>query len=322
MSLLDSKNSISVVLVVWQNQQYLKRCLDALAKQRLQPKEVVVVHNGYKSDQNYFEDYDLSFKFLDFEENVGFAKANNAGVALCDSEWVALLNVDAFADEGWLEHLYKSTQKYQECSTFASKQIQYNNPDLLDGIGDAYHISGLVWREAFGQKVADSHTQVKEIFSGCAAAILYKKSAFEAVGGFDEDYFSYSEDVDLGFRLQLQGYKCLYVPDAIVQHVGSASTGGQHSDFAVYHGHRNLVWTFFKNMPLLLLLICLPFHLALNAVSLLYFSLKGRAGVIFRAKRDAFMGLPAIFRKRKESLTGRGVSVLELWHYLQKGLKR
>lgn len=312
---------ISIVLVVWQNQQYLRLCLDALVAQTVAPKEVIVVHNGDKFDASYFETYDFTFKFLEFEENVGFAKANNAGVALCDTKWVALLNVDAFADVGWLEQLHKSTQNYPNFSTFASKQIQYNNPELLDGIGDAYHISGLVWREAFGQVVANNHTEQKEIFSGCAAAILYNKTVFESIGGFDEDYFAYSEDVDLGFRLQLQGHKCMYVPEAVVHHVGSASTGGQHSNFAIYHGHRNLVWTFFKNMPLLLFLICLPAHVALNVVSLIYFSLKGRAGVIFKSKRDALLGLPDIVKKRNHNLENRKMTILEVWRFLKKGLK-
>ena len=316
-----TSTDISIILVVWQNQQYLEPCLDALQKQTLQPSEVIVIFNGDETDASYFEGYDLKFKFHSFSENVGFAKANNVGVGLCSSEWVALLNVDAFPYEGWLERLQEATLNYPNMSTFASKQLQYKNPELLDGIGDTYHISGLIWREAYGQKAEDSHTQPQEIFSACAAAVLYKKTAFEAVGGFDEDYFSYSEDIDLGFRLRLQGYKCLYVPAAIVEHVGSASTGGQHSDFAIYHGHRNLVWTFVKNMPLLLLLICLPLHIALNLVSLLYFSLKGQAAIIFKAKRDALVALPVVLRKRKTSLANRKMSVLDLWSFLEKRLK-
>ena len=338
---VDSSLDISVVLVVWQNEQYLKQCLDALQSQLLQPKEVVVVFNGDDVSKDYFDGYDLRFEFFGFRENVGFAKANNVGVGLCSSEWVALLNVDAFPYEGWLERLQQATLNHPDMSTFASKQLQYNNPELLDGIGDSYHISGLIWREGYGQKAEDSDvedrdvedsdvedsdvedrdTESKEIFSACAAAVLYKKAAFEAVGGFDEDYFSYSEDIDLGFRLRLQGYKCLYVPTAIVEHVGSASTGGQHSDFAIYHGHRNLVWTFVKNMPLLLLLICLPLHIALNLVSLLYFSLKGQAAIIFKAKRDALVSLPVVLRKRKTSLANRKMSVLDLWSFLEKRLK-
>jgi GT2 family glycosyltransferase len=88
-----------------------------------------------------------------------------------------------------------------------------------------------------------------EIFSPCAAAALYRRSALLEVGGFDEDFFCYVEDVDLGFRLRLAGYRCLYVPLSVAHHIGSGTTGGKNSDFSVYHGHRNLVWAFVKNMP-------------------------------------------------------------------------
>jgi GT2 family glycosyltransferase len=122
-----------------------------------------------------------------------------------------------------------------------SKLVKAADLAVLDGVGDAYHISGLVWRMGHGEPVASFSEQVREVFSPCAAAALYRRSVLLEVGGFDEDFFCYVEDVDLGFRLRLAGHKALSVPDAVVYHVGSATTGGQHSDFAVYHGHRNLV---------------------------------------------------------------------------------
>lgn len=140
--------------------------------------------------------------------------------------------------------------------------------------------------------VASCTEPCREVFSPCAAAALYRRSALRAVGGFDEDYFCYVEDVDLGFRLRLAGHKALYVPDAVVHHVGSGTTGGQHSDFAVYHGHRNLVWTFVKNMPGMLFWLLLLLHVMINLATILWFAVKGRGGVILRAKRDALLGLP------------------------------
>ena len=104
--------------------------------------------------------------------------------------------------------------------------------------------------------------QTEPVFSACAGAALYRTSLFNRLGGFDETYFMYIEDIDLGFRLQLAGYPSLFVRDAIVRHVGSAITG-EGSDFSVYFGHRNLVYCYFKNMPFLLLMATLPFHLSL-----------------------------------------------------------
>jgi GT2 family glycosyltransferase len=138
------------------------------------------------------------------------------------------------------------------------------------------------------------------------------------VGGFDEDFFCYVEDVDLGFRLRLAGHKALYVPDAVAHHVGSATTGGQHSDFAVYHGHRNLVWTFMKNMPGILFWLLLPLHAAMNLVAVAVFTLRGQGWVILRAKWDAVKGLPTMWRKRKLVQSTRIATVREIWRCLDK----
>jgi GT2 family glycosyltransferase len=140
------------------------------------------------------------------------------------------------------------------------------------------------------------------------------------VGGFDEDFFCYAEDVDLGFRLRLAGHRCLLVPDAVVRHVGSATTGGQKSDFAVYHGHRNLVWTYMKNMPGALFWLFLPLHILLNLVTVLWFSLRGQGRVIMRAKRDALCDLPRMWRKRREIQRARRAPVGEIWRALDKRL--
>ena len=137
-----------------------------------------------------------------------------------------------------------------------------------------------------------------EVFAPCAAAALYRREAFDEVGGFDEEYFCYFEDVDLGFRLRLRGYRCLYVHAAVVRHV-SSGLAGYRSDFAVYHGERNIVWTFFKDMPGPLLWLYLPQHIALNVAALLYYPWRGQGNVVLRAKFDALRGLPSVLRRRR-----------------------
>jgi GT2 family glycosyltransferase len=172
-----------------------------------------------------------------------------------------------------------------------------------------------------GSSVSTISEQVCEVFSPCAAAAMYRRSILLEVGGFDEDYFCYVEDVDLGFRLRLAGYRCLYVPLSVAYHVGSGTTGGQHSDFALYHGHRNLVWTFVKDMPTLLFWLCLPLHLAMNMVALIVFTLRGHGPIIFRSKKDALLGLPKIWAKRKQVQKTRVVSWLSILRVMTKGFK-
>lgn len=250
--------------------------------------------------------------------NVGFAAANNRALRKCDTEYIALLNPDAFPSPDWLERLLMAASVHQDCVAFASLQLCDANPEIIDGAGDIYHISGLVWRDRHGASVSVADRENKLIFSPCAAAALYRRQALVDIDGFDEDYFCYVEDVDLGFRLRLQGHQLMYVHDAIVRHVGSASTGGQHSDFCVYYGHRNLVWTYIKNMPGILFWALLPLHLVLNIITILYFSFVGRREVIWKAKIDAVKGIPSMWRKRQKLQNQRVATACEIWRSLDK----
>jgi GT2 family glycosyltransferase len=254
------------------------------------------------------------------EGNNGFARGNNLAIeaASVESEWIALINPDAFAEPHWLEMLLTAAESNPEFDVFGSKLVNAIDPAVFDGTGDAYHISGLVWRTAHGVPVSALGESECEIFSPCAAAALYRRSAFVALGDFDEDYFCYVEDIDLGFRMRLAGHRCLYVPGSVAHHVGSGTTGGQHSDFSIYHGHRNLVWTFVKDMPGVLFWLLLPLHVALNVVSVIWFALRGRGGVILRAKRDALLGLPKMWRKRQHIQKTRVASIAEIWQQLDK----
>jgi GT2 family glycosyltransferase len=181
-------------------------------------------------------------------------------------------------------------------------------------------MSGLAWRNRHGARQQAQDLVAREIFSPCAAAALYRRQALVDLGGFDEDFFCYQEDVDLGFRLRLAGHKAMYVPEAVVHHAGSASTGGQQSDFAVYHGFRNSVWVFVKNMPGTLFWPLLPLHAALNLASILLFSMRGQGGVILKAKRDAFLGIPHMWRKRRFIQANRVASAGAIWKALNKRL--
>ncbi len=186
-----------------------------------------------------------------------------------------------------------------------------NSPQLLDGEGDNYHATGLVWRRSYGCPVARSVKIEEEVFSACGAAAVYPKQAFDTVNGFDDDYFAYIEDVDLGFRLRLMGIACVYLPAAVVYHVGSGSTS-QRSDLSVYYGQRNLVWTFFKNMPGPLMVLLLPFHLLMNLGMVLLSCFRKQGRVVLRAKKDAFSNLGIVLGKRKTVQKQRSASILSL----------
>ena len=257
-------------------------------------------------------------QLLDAGANIGFAAANNLALSACSTELIALLNPDAFPSTDWLECLVTAARDNPNIAAFGSRQLSYQEPEVLDGIGDVYHMSGLAWRNRHGERQQATDLVKREIFSPCAAAALYRRQVLVNLGGFDEDYFCYLEDVDLGFRLRLAGYKSVYVPDAVVHHVGSATTGGQHSAFSVYHGHRNLVWTYIKNMPGILFWILLPLHLILNLVTVVWFSAHGQTQIILAAKYDAIKGIGRYWSKRKLIQHGRIAKLSEIWKVLDK----
>lgn len=265
------KKSVAILIVNWGSSSLLLRCLECIVRQESMAADVVVLDNS--NEDSIPEDYSTRFSPVQFhksESNIGFAAGNNLLLQkTAGCEWVALVNPDAFLQPDWLSKMLSAAIEHPEYSFFASRLVQANHPERLDGDGDVMHISGLAWRQGNGQAISQGANAPREVFSPCAAAALYRRDALEAVGAFDEDFFCYFEDIDLGFRLRLAGHRCLLVPDAVAYHVGSATTGGQHSDFALYHGHRNLVWTYVKNMPGILFWGFLPIHLALNFITVI-----------------------------------------------------
>lgn len=312
---------VAVIVVNFNSGILLGQCLRHLRAQTRCPERVIVVDNASHdgSADRLERDYP-GVEVIRLDRNQGFAAANNLAARWADEvEWLALLNPDAFPEPEWLERLLAAAATYPNCASFGARLLDAGDPDHLDGTGDVYHVSGLAWRRDHGRPVAVGASEAGEIFSPCAAAALYRREAFFEAGGFDEDYFCYFEDVDLGFRLRLLGYGCQYAPAAVVRHVGSAVTG-RRSPFSLYHGHRNLVWTWCKNMPGPLFWLYLPQHLLLNLGALLWFALHGQGLTLLRAKWDALRGLPRCWRWRNAIQSRRRVSSWSLRRAMSRGL--
>ncbi|SEP23985.1 glycosyltransferase family 2 protein [Nitrosovibrio sp. Nv6] len=310
--------TVTVVIVNWNGGTLLDKCLVHLTQQSLLPARILVMDNGSTggSAERARQVPRVTVRMLG--ANLGFAGANNRALDECDTDLVALLNPDAFPAADWLMNLVSTARAHPNVAVFGSRQMVHEAPTKLDGIGDIYHISGLVWRDGHSRVKCAGDDIACEIFSPCACAVLYRRDALVRTGGFDEDYFCYVEDIDLGFRLRLAGHTSIYVPNAVVHHVGAASSGGRHSDFSVYHGHRNLVWTFIKNMPGVLFWALLPLHILLNFVTIVHFSTRGQGKVIWRAKRDAIKGIPRMWHKRRRIQANRRATIVDIWRALDK----
>lgn len=317
-----SPGSVAVVVVNANGGDLLGRALRAVAGQTLGARRVLVVDNASTDGSvDGLEERHPSVEVLRLDQNIGFGAANNIAVrAASDCEWVALLNPDAFAEPRWLEALVEAARANSEYSIFASRMLLADDPATVDGTGDVYHVSGLAFRRDHGRPVGSVKRPKDEVFSPCAAAAMYRRSEFLKVGGFDERYFAYLEDLDLGFRLRLAGHRCIYVPESTVLHVGSPSTG-RTSDFTVFHAQRNMVWTYAKNMPSPLVWLYLPEHLLVNLLALAAYSVRGQARVVWRAKRDALRGLPRVLRERRRLQAKRKTDAWQLRRLMGRGLE-
>lgn len=307
------------MVVAYNAGPYLEELSESLSRLTFKPRRVIVVDNA--SSDGAVEA--LAERHMDVEvlrpgRNVGFAAGNNEGArAASDCEWIALLNQDAFPEPGWLDALVQAAREHPEFTMITSRLDRATAPGELDGSGDVFHVSGLAWRRDHRRPVTEG-AGAGEVFSACAAAALYRRDAFLAAGGFDERFFCYFEDTDLAFRLRLQGHRCWYEPRSVVRHVGSG-TAGVESDFTIYHSHRNLVWTYVKNMPGRLFWIYLPQHLLLNVLSVGWFSVRGQARAILAAKRDAVRELPQMLRDRRAIQARRSVKTTDLLRMMSRG---
>jgi GT2 family glycosyltransferase len=311
---------VAVIIVNYNSGPHLRMCLQALGRQTRSPRRVIVVDNASTDDSLAGASTRYAgVEILHADRNLGFAAGNNLAIrSLDDCRYVALVNADAYVEPDWLERLLDAAKQRPDCDFFSCRLLSATDPARLDGTGDVYHVSGRAWRRDWGRPVTAGISSIPTL-GACAAAAFYLREALLDIGCFDEDYFCFYEDVDVSFRLQLRGYRGLYVAEAMARHVGSASTVKQ-SDFCVYHGHRNLVWTYVKNMPGPLFWLYLPQHLALNLATVIWFALQGRGRVILRAKWDALRGLRGAWRKRRSIQARRTASIASLRLLLARGL--
>jgi len=291
--------AVSVIIVTYNSARTIGRCLAALNHQTSRDFEIIVIDNASADGGPDEADLPENARLIRNAENTGFAAACNQGARMSQARWVAMINPDAYADPKLIETWLDAAARLPDFRMLGALQLMADNPDMMDGAGDVYHASGLAWRGGHGKPAAIAPMRIAEIFGPCGAAALYDREAFLRVGGFDERYFCYFEDVDLALRLRLTGERALIAPAAIVRHVGSVSSGGPRSAFADYHGLRNLIWTFIKTAPAQALPLALPWHgLAVLAVAA-RFALRGHGGAAWRAIRDGLSRSGELWAERK-----------------------
>jgi GT2 family glycosyltransferase len=288
---------VSIVIVTWNGRQYLDACLGAVAEQEDVGAETIVVDNASTDGTaDYLRSRFPWVRLIVLPENRGFAGGNNAGVREARGRFVALLNNDAVPERGWLRALVEGLDEPSGVALVTSRIVYMHDPGVVDSAGDGLLAWGGAYKRHHGGRV-EQVLDSTEVFGVCGAACLMPRAVFDELGGFDEDFFVSHEDVDLSYRARLRGYRCRYVAGAVVRHRGSA-TLGRASHLAVFHGQRNLEWTYIKNTPPTLLLTTLPGHLVYVAAAGVHFARIGALGSFLRAKAAALAALPSVLRKR------------------------
>ena len=306
--------AISVLIVNYNGEAYLQAALDSLKAQTFRNFEVIVVDNASAdgSADNLSMQELPEFHLLQQETNLGFAAGSNVGVKAARAPWVAMLNPDAEAKPDWLEQIMDAINRYPGTSMFTCAQLALDDETMLDGAGDNYLGIGIPWRGGFGRSTSEMPEE-GECFSPCGASAVFERENYLAHGGLDERFFCYCEDVDLGYRMRLAGEKCIFLPHAVISHAGSGISG-RVSDFALFHGTRNRLWTYAKNTPWPLMVLTLPGHVAMTLAILLRGAMKGHAAPVWRGLMAGIAGIHRIRSDRTYGPPARKIPLGKLVH--------
>ena len=284
---------VSIVIPNYNAFELLKKCIISIKEKTKEDIEIIIVDNASKDlDMDYINNLE-NVKFIYLDKNYGFSKAVNEGILNSNSEYIILLNNDTEIEFGFVEKLLEQIKSDEHIFSVSSKMIDYRNRKIIDDAGDEYSIVG--WTKKVGNgKSIDKFVKPRKIFSSCAGAAIYRKRIFEEIGYFDESFFAYLEDVDICYRANINGYKNVFCPDAIVYHVGRATSGSKHNDFKVKLSARNNIYLVVKNMPILQLILNVPFLCIGFFVKYLFFLKKGLGKSYLLGIKEALLSIKKI----------------------------
>jgi GT2 family glycosyltransferase len=216
---------ISVVIVNWNRREMLRACLASLARQRNVEFETIVVDNGSSDGSAETAEREFGARVIRNPENRGFCAANNQGIAAAKGEFIALLNNDAEAEPDWLSELHRVCTRNRETGMAASKVLVWEDPRRIDKVGHLIFPDGQNRGRGAGALDEGQFDREEEVLwpDGCAA--MYRKAMLDEIGGFDEDFFAYADDAELGLRARIAGWRCWYAPKAVVRHHRGTTMG-------------------------------------------------------------------------------------------------
>ncbi|MBP3225706.1 MAG: glycosyltransferase family 2 protein, partial [Methanobrevibacter sp.] len=279
---------VSVVTPNYNGERFLKTFMDSLNEDSEYIGEVIIVDNGSTDGSiDYLKNNRFNFPLVLIEnkENLGFSPAVNQGILKAKHDLIFSINNDTEIKKGSIKALADLISSSDDIFSVQAKMLQYTNKELIDDVGDEYNL--LAWTKKTGENHhSDEYSEVMDIFSSCAGAAMYKKPVLNEIGLFDDNFFAYMEDVDLAIRSKINGYRNLLCPDAIVYHIGSATSGSRYNEFKVRLAARNNVWVVYKNIPIPLKIVNFIFLFLGFLIKYLFFVKKGFGSTYLEGIRE------------------------------------
>lgn len=287
---------VTVVIPNYNGIRFLGDCLTALSQQEPDTPEyrVLVVDNGSKDGSlELMKEQFPQVSVIGLSENTGFCHAVNAGIQASEAPYVLLLNNDTKVKPCFIKNLFRAIDERPDAFSVSAKMLMWDKNELVDSAGDRYCVLGWAYSRGKG-KAAARYEKPCSVFSACGGAAIYRRSVLEKIGLFDELHFAYLEDLDIGYRAGIYGYRSYYEPSAEVIHYGSASSGSRYNEWKTGMAAANSVYVIAKNMPLLQWIWNLPFLLAGFFLKFLFF-VKKRMGTCYL--RGLWKGIIRSFSK-------------------------
>jgi GT2 family glycosyltransferase len=269
----------TIVIPNYNGIKYMEKCLLSLAGE---PADIIVVDNGSADgSREVVEQKFPEVRCIAWKENRGFCEAVNAGIRESKTPYVILLNNDTEVEKGFVRALEHALDRDDRIFSGAAQMRNLHHRELIDDAGDYYCALG--WAFARGKdRPVDGYQKTCEVFAACGGACIYRKGVLDRIGCLDENHFAYLEDVDLGYRAKIHGYRNCYVPEAVVYHAGSGSTGSRHNKFKVDLTSKNSIYLIYKNMPFLQIVLNLPFLIPGFLIKAAFFTAKGMGATYLR----------------------------------------
>ena len=266
----------TVIIPNYNGKEYLRQCLLSLAKCQPADFHTIVVDNG--STDGSVELLKEEFPQIEailLPENTGFAPAVNRGLEQTKTSFALLLNNDTTVEPDFVKRMEEALLKRENAFSISAKMLMMQDHTLLDGAGDLYCALGWAFALGKGKRAFQYYTKPARIFSSCGGAVIYRMDILNEIGLFDENHFAYLEDVDIGYRAKIHGYENFYEPSAVCYHAGSGFSGSRYNEFKVNLSSRNSIYLILKNMPLLQIVVNLPFLLLGFLTKIVFFAKKG-----------------------------------------------